>query len=96
MIRSFVRSIGLALDILHILTGSAWADWGKTETQVFCYVGDRKNNEYLGTVDVFEARKATQYCNMIYSDCNGNCTGCYDDEDSREVCIDSSGTLYYF
>jgi hypothetical protein len=90
------RRIVVVLALSLLLAGNAGADWGKTETQVYCYIGDREGNEYLGTVDVFDARKAAQYCNMIYGDCNANCTGCYADEDSRELCIDSTGMSYYF
>jgi hypothetical protein len=94
--RKFVYGILLALAVSPILAGGSAADWGKTETQVSCYIGARYDNEYLGTVDVFDARQAAQYCNMLYGDCNRNCTGCYTDEESRELCIDSSGAAYYF
>ncbi len=78
-----------------VLTGTSTADWGKPETQVYCYIGFRDNNQYLGTVDVFDPPKAAAYCNMMYNDCNGNCTGCFDDEAAQEICIGSSGAPFY-
>ncbi|HEY3275290.1 MAG TPA: hypothetical protein VGJ94_01615 [Syntrophorhabdaceae bacterium] len=96
MARKFVWGVSLALIGLVSLAGSGAADWGPTEIQVFCYAGERADNQYLGTVDIYDARRAASYCNMLYGDCHGNCTACYDDEDSREICIDSSGRGGYY
>lgn len=85
--RHLVGALILVLAGLSILAGSAAADWGKTEYMVSCYAGDRNNNQYLGEVDVFDTRKAAQSCNLLYGDCNWNCSGCYMDEESKEVCI---------
>jgi hypothetical protein len=65
------------------------------DVSVSCYEGNPEDNEYLGTVDVFDVRAAANACNSMYVDCEGRCTGCYDDEDSREVCVDPSGRIYY-
>ena len=59
---------------------------GKEDIQVSCYIGDPDNNQYIGTVDIFDPTKASQYCNMLYSDCDMKCTGCYIDEESNEIC----------
>jgi hypothetical protein len=86
----------VAMMILTLLAGPLAADWGETEIQLHCYAGYRGDNEYLGTVDVFETIGAASHCNVMYNDCNGDCTACYDDESAREVCVDNSGVPYYY
>ena len=82
--------------ILLLVAGHAAADWGADEVQIFCYAGDRSAEEYLGTVDVYSLNNPAAHCNVMYSDCNGNCTACYDDESGREVCMGNSGIPYYY
>jgi hypothetical protein len=65
------------------------------DVSVSCYVGSPEDDEDVGTVDVFDVRTAANSCNVMYNSCGGNCTGCYDDEDSRRVCVDPSGRVYY-
>ncbi len=96
---SGVRSVNMLLAaavILATLAGSASADWGETEIQVYCYAGDRNDNNYLGVVDVFSLNNLSGHCNVMYGDCNGSCTACYDDDAAREVCVDNSGIPYYY
>jgi hypothetical protein len=85
-----------AAAVFTALAGPVKADWGNTEIQVYCYSGYRDDNEYLGTVDVYDATRAASHCNVMYGDCNGNCTACYDDESAREICVDNSGRPYYY
>lgn len=72
--------------LLTMLIISARDSTGKEDIQVFCYIGDRNNNEYIGTIDIYDPLKASQYCNMLYIDCNMKCTGCYIDFNSNEIC----------
>jgi hypothetical protein len=65
------------------------------DVSIFCYVGNPQDNEYIGTVDVFDIRTAANSCNVMYNSCGGNCTGCFDDSESREVCVDPFGRIYY-
>jgi len=90
------RIFFLAGAILTVFAMQAAADWGPSQIQVFCYAGDRSNEDYLGTVDVYSLNNPAANCNVMYSDCNGNCTACYDDESAREVCVSSSGAAYYY
>jgi hypothetical protein len=83
--------IGVALGTFCIASHAPAVE----DVSVFCYVGNPDDNDYLGTVDVFDTRAAAADCNMIYNDCYNNCTGCFADEDSRDVCVDSSGRGYY-
>ncbi len=85
----------LAAVLLAIPFGLANASTGAEEIQVYCYIGDPGDNEYLGTVDIFNPLQATSTCNMVYNDCKMNCTGCYTDQDARQICIDRSGQPYY-
>jgi hypothetical protein len=84
----------MAMVILTVLTGPVAADWGKKEIQLHCYRGNRDDNHHLGTVDVFDLARPSSHCNIMYYDCNGNCTACYDDEAGREVCADNSNMPY--
>jgi hypothetical protein len=65
------------------------------DVSMFCYVGNRSDNEFIGTVDVFDVRTGPNSCNVMYDSCGGNCTACYDDSDSREICMDSYGRVFY-
>jgi hypothetical protein len=77
------------------LPGWAESSTGKQEIQISCYIGDPRNNQYIGTVSVFSTLQAASACNMVYNDCDMNCTGCWTDEDAREICVDKSGQPYY-
>jgi hypothetical protein len=85
-----------AMVIIPLLVGAAAADWGKKEIQLHCYRGSRDDNRHLGTVDVFDLARPSSHCNIMYNDCNGNCTACYDDEAGREVCADNSNEPYIY
>ena len=91
-----VPALLIATTMTAVVPVLALASWGKTEIQVFCFIGNRNDNDYVGTVDVFDVRQASSLCNLIYNDCQGGCTGCFDDEDSREICVDRSGASYYY
>lgn len=96
MTKGAVCSSLIIAAILIALPGMVFSSWGPSEIRVYCYIGDRVNDEYLGTVDIFDVRQAASTCNMVYYDCNWNCTACYDDEASREICTDKSGQPYYY
>mgnify|MGYP001049223151 CR=1 FL=1 len=69
--------------------------YGKEDIPVSCYAGDPSENRWVGEVAVFNVNSARGNCNMLYSRCEGDCTPCYTDEDSRVICIDKSGNPYY-
>jgi hypothetical protein len=69
--------------------------YGKDDISVTCYRGDPSEDRRVGEVAVFNVNSARGNCNVLYYDCEGNCTPCYADEDSRVICIDSSGNPYY-
>jgi hypothetical protein len=95
MRRGWVIYIALAaMVIIPVLAGPAAADWGKKEYSVTCYAGPRNNNQYLGTVTVYDASRSASHCNVMYNDCQGNCTGCYQDDSSQEICVDNSMVPY--
>ena len=94
--RQAIKVVLAAAVLLMGLAGPLCADWGKTQIKVSCYAGNRSDNHYLGTVDIFDTTRAASNCNVMYSDCNGSCTACYVDEASREICIDNSGTPSYY
>jgi hypothetical protein len=83
--------------ILGIAIGLVIADsaYGKDDISVTCYLGNPADDRRIGEVAVFNVRSARGNCNTLYYDCEGNCTPCYTDEDSRVVCIDPSGNPYY-
>jgi hypothetical protein len=57
-----------------------------------CYKGDKDNRITIGEIAGADFRNAADECNSFYADCNGECYGCYLDEDSsREVCVDNQG-----
>jgi hypothetical protein len=67
----------------------------KDDISVTCYRGDPSEDRRVGEVAVFNVNSARGNCNALYYDCEGNCTPCYADEDSRVICIDPSGNPYY-
>ena len=69
--------------------------YGKDDISVTCYRGDPADDRRIGEVAVFNVNSARGNCNTLYYDCEGSCTPCYADEDSRVICIDPSGNPYY-
>jgi hypothetical protein len=69
--------------------------YGKEDISVTCYRGNPADDRRVGEVSVFNVNSARGNCNALYYDCEGNCTPCYSDDDSRVVCIDPSGNPYY-
>jgi hypothetical protein len=67
----------------------------REDVAVTCYRGDPADDRRIGEVAVFNVNSARGNCNALYYDCEGNCTPCYADEDSRVICIDPSGNPYY-
>lgn len=68
---------------------------GKDDISVTCYRGDPSQDRLVGEVAVFNVNSARGNCNVLYSASEGDCTPCYGDEESREICIDRSGNPYY-
>ena len=63
-------------------------------TTITCYVADPPDYEYVGELEVFNIAEATSTCNNVYSSCQGNCVGCYINQESFETCIDKNGTYF--
>jgi len=68
--------------------------YAKEEISVHCFVGNPADNEYLGTIELYNTAYATSSCNEIFSECEGRCVGCFADSESIEKCIDQSGNLF--
>jgi hypothetical protein len=60
-----------------------------------CYKGDKDKGIYIGDISGANFQNAAAECNSNFSDCNGECYGCYLDEDSsRILCVDSQGKKF--
>ncbi|HXX56370.1 MAG TPA: hypothetical protein VEI96_00050 [Thermodesulfovibrionales bacterium] len=85
--------IGVSI-VFCLLMGQVILAMGADSTAVSCYVGNPDNNQLIGDVEVFNISSAVARCNMMYMDCNGNCTACYISENGSQSCIDSTGRQY--
>jgi hypothetical protein len=92
MARRNVLTLILCAVISCLIATSVYA---KEDISVTCYRGDPADDRRIGEVAVFNVNIARGNCNALYYDCEGNCTPCYADEDSRVICIDPSGNPYY-
>lgn len=90
-----MRSIVILAICMVILFLVSTSSYGEDDISVTCYRGDPADDRRIGEVAVFDVRSARGNCNALYYDCEGNCTPCYADEDSRVICIDPSGNPYY-
>jgi hypothetical protein len=60
-----------------------------------CYKGAKDNGIYIGDISGANFQNAAAECNSNFSDCNGECYGCYLDEDSSTIlCVDSQGKKF--
>lgn len=86
---AFIGAGVLFLTSAVSVTMPAFADDSVT---LSCYNG----TEYIDDVDdVVDVANAGQVCNSLYTDCEGNCTGCFHDFDYDEnVCVDSQGRKF--
>lgn len=85
----------LFLSMVGLLTSLTGTPARAAETvQVYCYVGDPTNNEFIGTADFVKPSQAASACDALYYDCEGHCTGCFKTADSDEVCVDPTGRVY--
>jgi hypothetical protein len=84
IILSLMASVGLS--------SSIFAD---DTVSITCYTGYPPNNEYVGTVTIFDVPTASNACNAMYYDCRKRCIGCYIDRELVEdVCIDPFGNTF--
>lgn len=88
------RKAVVLLVFCSIVLGFVVLAQGKESTRVSCYVGDPANSQQLGDLETFNAANAALLCNNVFNDCNGNCTGCYTNEEGTTVCIDSTGRQF--
>lgn len=69
---------------------NAWAD-----DTLSCYKGPKEYMVLIGEISGANLQNAAAECNSFYGDCNGQCIGCYMDENSSmEVCMDSEGNRF--
>ncbi len=78
----------LALFFMMIVLTSVYA---ADSVAVSCYVGDPSDNIDLGDIEVFNIADAADACNDTFDDCQENCTGCYINAGSIEICVDEDG-----
>ena len=91
--RKIKRTIPFILFFVFVFLSSVHAGEGEGTT-VSCYIANPPSYDYIGELEVFNLSEAASSCNTTYEDCQGNCIGCYIDEDSLEVCIDKSGNEF--
>lgn len=86
--KRFVRPFAIfSLSIMLVLSLASWTCADNT-LSVTCY----KDGSRIGTVTVFDWRKAASTCNMVLYDCRGVCIGCFRDFDYiNNVCVDTNG-----
>ncbi len=80
--------------VICLLLGQVISAQGADSITVSCYLGNPDNNQLLGYIEVFSISMSATRCNMMYYDCNGNCTACYIDENGSQICIDTTGGRY--
>jgi hypothetical protein len=65
------------------------------DNSLSCYKGDKDNRIYIGEISGADFQNAAAECNSFFGDCNGECYGCYlDEESTREICLDSQGNKF--
>jgi hypothetical protein len=88
------KMVSICLLILCSIPMVAIVLYAADSVPVSCYVGDPDDDEYMGDIEAFNTSGAPALCNNFFSECQGNCTGCYIDEESEEFCIDSGGRRF--
>jgi len=80
---------------LAALVSSVTSTFADETVSITCYSGYPPNNEYVGTVTIFDVPTAANACNIMYYDCRRRCIGCYVDfELVEDVCVDSRGNTF--
>jgi len=65
------------------------------DSALSCYRGDRETGVYMGEISGANFENAAAECNSFYADCNGECYGCYfDNELTQTVCMDNQGRKF--
>lgn len=77
----------------NIALGAAYAE---ESIEAECYIKDDDDYVFVGNVDIYDESKAAATCNSAYTDCKGQCIGCYldEDEDDDEYCYDLTGRKF--
>jgi len=90
--RRFTLSGLMGMAALSFVILISWPVPGLADdVDVSCYV----NGNYIDDVDVFDLSRAAQACNNMFSGCNVQCIGCYQDFDYDEnVCVDENGRTF--
>ncbi|OGW39698.1 MAG: hypothetical protein A2Y97_00740 [Nitrospirae bacterium RBG_13_39_12] len=76
--------------IVLLITSAHAAD----SITVSCYVDNPSDNIEMGDIEVFNIDEAANACNNTFDDCEGNCTGCYINSESIEICVDMTGNKF--
>ena len=90
-----VTIVGIIILSLMAWVGSVRSTFADDTVSITCYTGYPPNNEYVGTVTIFDVPTASNACNAMYYDCRKRCIGCYIDRELVEdVCIDPYGNTF--
>jgi hypothetical protein len=71
--------------------GIASPAFGKQAIRVTCIDKDGMSAGNTEIWDYRDGHVVGKWCNDQYQECDGQCIGCYVDEDGEEVCYDGSG-----
>jgi len=89
----FLKAFGSVLAAVVMLACSAMSIYA--DDSLSCYKGDKDNRIYVGDISGANFQNAAAECNSFYGDCNGECIGCYlDEESTQEICMDSQGKKF--
>jgi hypothetical protein len=87
------KTIGCSMAVAVMLACSAMS--ASASNSLSCYKGDKDNSILIGEIADADLKEAADACNTTYGDCNGECYGCYLDENlSGEICVDSDGRTF--
>lgn len=81
--------------VISVLTIAVTEVSSEEDVDVFCYVPEDGDYEYIDSISSFDAGKAAAQCNDVYFDCYGNCVACRLDDEGEESCFDKEGREFY-
>jgi len=75
-------------------TSAASVGYGEV-ISVSCYKGNPGEWSFIGNITAPTPEIASQSCNSLYAECQGECSGCFPDSDITEnVCYDKAGRKF--
>jgi len=71
------------------------AAYAEESMEIECYIKVDDDYAFVGNVDISDESKAADACNSAYTECRGQCAGCYlDEDDEEEYCYDNTGRKF--